>query len=54
VLIAGVGNIFQGDDAFGVAVVHKLAGLRLPEQVRVMTSGFAASTWALLCSTTMT
>lgn len=39
VLVAGIGNIFQGDDAFGVAVVHKLAGLRLPEQVRVMDIG---------------
>lgn len=35
VLIAGIGNIFQGDDAFGVSVVHKLTTLGFPEQVRV-------------------
>lgn len=38
-LIAGIGNIFQGDDAFGVAVVHKLAALDLPEFVRVLDVG---------------
>src|SRR6202035_3175073 len=30
VLIAGIGNIFLGDDAFGVEVVRRLADLRLP------------------------
>lgn len=39
VLIAGIGNIFQGDDAFGVAVVHKLAAANFSEQVRVMDIG---------------
>lgn len=39
VLIAGIGNIFQGDDAFGTAVVHKLAAIGVPENVRVMEIG---------------
>lgn len=38
ILIAGVGNIFLGDDAFGVEVVHRLAH-RLPESVRVTDFG---------------
>lgn len=33
VLIAGIGNIFQGDDAFGVEVARRLAGRPLPEGV---------------------
>ncbi|HEX7360157.1 MAG TPA: hydrogenase maturation protease [Bryobacteraceae bacterium] len=39
VLIAGIGNIFQGDDAFGVEVARKLAKLEFPENVRVMDAG---------------
>ncbi len=39
VLIAGIGNIFQGDDAFGVAVVHKLAALGFAENIRVLDIG---------------
>lgn len=39
VLIAGIGNIFQGDDAFGVAVVKELAAFRFPEYVNVMDVG---------------
>ena len=39
VLIAGVGNIFLGDDAFGVAVVQRLARRSLPEGVRVVDFG---------------
>lgn len=33
VLIAGIGNVFLGDDGFGVAVVSALAGVRLPDGV---------------------
>ncbi|HXF12562.1 MAG TPA: hydrogenase maturation protease [Terriglobales bacterium] len=33
VLIAGVGNIFLGDDAFGVEVLRRLSQRELPEQV---------------------
>ena len=36
ILIAGVGNIFLGDDAFGVEVVWRLSGRALPEGVRVV------------------
>lgn len=39
VLIAGIGNIFQGDDAFGVAVAHKLATIGFAENIRVMDIG---------------
>jgi hydrogenase maturation protease len=38
-LIAGIGNIFQGDDAFGVTVAQRLSTLPLPENVRVMDVG---------------
>jgi hydrogenase maturation protease len=34
-LVAGIGNIFLGDDAFGVEVAQRLAGRPLPEGVRV-------------------
>lgn len=39
ILVAGIGNIFLGDDAFGVEVVRRLAGLKLPESVRVSDFG---------------
>ena len=39
ILIAGVGNIFLGDDAFGVEVVQRLARRPLPESVRVVDFG---------------
>jgi len=39
VLIAGVGNIFLGDDGFGVEVVKRLAGRELPEGVEVVVFG---------------
>ncbi|HEX5501869.1 MAG TPA: hydrogenase maturation protease [Thermomicrobiales bacterium] len=35
VLIAGIGNIFLGDDAFGVEVARRLAARPLPPGVRV-------------------
>jgi hydrogenase maturation protease len=35
ILVAGIGNIFLGDDGFGVEVVRRLANLKLPESVRV-------------------
>jgi hydrogenase maturation protease len=38
-LIAGIGNIFLGDDAFGVEVVQRLAQSPLPEEVRVVDFG---------------
>lgn len=39
ILVAGIGNIFQGDDAFGVAVVQRLSAIPLPDNVRVMEVG---------------
>jgi hydrogenase maturation protease len=39
ILIAGIGNIFLGDDAFGVAVVQRLAARPLPDGVRVVDFG---------------
>jgi hydrogenase maturation protease len=39
VLVAGVGNIFLGDDAFGVEVARRLAERQLPDGVRVVDFG---------------
>jgi hydrogenase maturation protease len=40
-LIAGVGNIFLGDDGFGVEVARRLAGEELPDWVRVADYGIS-------------
>lgn len=39
ILIAGIGNIFLGDDAFGVEVARALAGRGLPASVTVRDFG---------------
>ncbi len=39
ILVAGVGNIFLGDDGFGVEVVKRLARRELPESVEVVDFG---------------
>jgi hydrogenase maturation protease len=39
VLVAGVGNIFLGDDGFGVEVVRAMAGMQLPDGVEVSDFG---------------
>jgi hydrogenase maturation protease len=39
ILIAGIGNIFLGDDGFGVEVVRRLAERGLPDSVRVIDFG---------------
>ena len=39
ILVAGIGNIFLGDDAFGVEVVRRLSDVQLPESVRVTDFG---------------
>jgi hydrogenase maturation protease len=39
ILVAGVGNIFLGDDAFGVEVAQRLAKRPLPDGVRVVDFG---------------
>jgi len=50
ILIAGIGNIFLGDDAFGVEVAQRLAQRPLPEEVRVVDFGIRGLdlTYALL------
>lgn len=39
ILVAGVGNIFLGDDAFGVEVVRRLSGESMPDGVDVVDFG---------------
>lgn len=39
ILVAGVGNVFLGDDGFGVAVARHLAGAGLPGEVEVRDFG---------------
>jgi hydrogenase maturation protease len=39
ILIAGIGNIFLGDDAFGVEVAQRLVRRKLPDGVRVVDFG---------------
>jgi hydrogenase maturation protease len=39
ILVAGIGNIFLGDDAFGVEVARRLAARDLPKNVRVTDFG---------------
>jgi hydrogenase maturation protease len=39
ILVAGIGNIFLGDDAFGCEVVKRLAGRGMPEGVEVVDFG---------------
>ena len=39
ILIAGVGNIFLGDDAFGVEVVRAMAAKQFPNRVSVVDYG---------------
>ena len=50
ILIAGIGNIFKGDDAFGSEVARKLLGSSWPEGVRVVDFGIRSLdlTYALL------
>src|SRR6185369_15085580 len=39
ILVAGIGNIFLGDDAFGCEVVQRLSRRPQPEGVRVIDFG---------------
>lgn len=39
ILIAGIGNIFYGDDAFGVEVVRQLSQREWPDEVTVVDFG---------------
>lgn len=42
ILVAGVGNVFFGDDGFGVEVVRRLEGESLPDDVMVADFGVRA------------
>ena len=50
ILVAGIGNIFKGDDGFGVAVAQRMAGRPLPAGVTVKDFGIRGLdlTYALL------
>lgn len=50
ILIAGIGNIFMGDDAFGSEVARRLMERTLPDEVRVVDFGIRGFdlTYALL------
>ena len=39
ILVAGIGNVFLGDDGFGVALAERLAARRLPAGVEVVDYG---------------
>jgi hydrogenase maturation protease len=39
ILVAGIGNIFLGDDAFGVEVVQRLLNRQVPPGVRIVDFG---------------
>lgn len=39
ILVAGIGNIFLGDDGFGVEVAQRLARRKLPDRARVADFG---------------
>ena len=39
ILVAGIGNVFLGDDGFGVEVVKRLAERELPDEVEVADFG---------------
>jgi hydrogenase maturation protease len=56
ILIAGIGNIFLGDDAFGVEVVQRLAGNKLRRGVRAIDFGIRGFdlAYALLDGTDVT
>jgi hydrogenase maturation protease len=39
ILVAGVGNVFLGDDGFGVEVARRMSTVELPDTVRVVDYG---------------
>ncbi len=39
ILVAGVGNIFMGDDGFGCEVARRLSELTLPEGAKLVDFG---------------
>jgi hydrogenase maturation protease len=47
ILVAGIGNVFLGDDGFGVALAGRLAKQRLPDGVEVVDFGIRGMDLAL-------
>jgi hydrogenase maturation protease len=49
VLVAGIGNVFLGDDGFGVALANRLAEVELPQGVDVVDFGIRGMdlAWAM-------
>jgi hydrogenase maturation protease len=49
VLVAGIGNVFLGDDGFGVALANRLAATQLPPGVEVVDFGIRGMdlAWAM-------
>jgi hydrogenase maturation protease len=41
-LVAGIGNVFLGDDGFGVEVAQRLSREPLPQRVRILDAGIRA------------
>lgn len=41
-LVAGIGNVFLGDDGFGVEVALRLSRQALPDRVRILDAGIRA------------
>lgn len=39
ILVAGIGNIFLGDDGFGVEVIRRMQGLDVPAEVKLVDFG---------------
>ena len=54
VLVAGIGNVFLGDDGFGVALADRLARRELPPGSRWWTTASAAWTSPTRCRTATT
>lgn len=50
ILVAGIGNIFLGDDAFGVEVAKRLSRRALPEGTKVLDFGIRGMDLALALS----
>ena len=54
VLVAGIGNIFLGDDGFGVEVVKHLDADAIPPASGSTTTASAACIWPSSCSSATT
>jgi hydrogenase maturation protease len=50
ILVAGIGNIFHGDDAFGCEVVRRLKQIPVPDEVTI--TDFGIRSYDLACALT--